>query len=96
MTTYTPHPVSTEGVELSQDLWLLTEQIASNVHEIWSSGRIAEGWQYGESRDDKRKLHPCLVPYDQLPESEKAYDRNTAMETLKLIRKLGFEIRKKE
>ncbi|MDR3194526.1 MAG: Ryanodine receptor Ryr [Tannerella sp.] len=96
MTTYTPNPISTEGVELSQDLLRLTEQIAANVHEIWSAGRLAGGWQYGECRDDRRKLHPCLVPYDRLPESEKDYDRNTAMETLKLIQKLGFEIKKEE
>jgi hypothetical protein len=96
MTIYTPTPISTEGVELSQELQFLTELIAANVHEIWSTGRIAEGWQYGEYRDDALKHHPCLVPYDQLPESEKEYDRNTAMETLKLIQKLGFEIRKKK
>jgi hypothetical protein len=91
---YTPHPISTENVELSGELLLLTEQMAANVHEVWAERRIAEGWQYGETHDDARKLHPCLVPYDQLPESEKEYDRNTAMETLKFIRKLGFDIRK--
>ncbi|MCR5162371.1 MAG: hypothetical protein K6C06_11425, partial [Lachnospiraceae bacterium] len=39
---------------------------------------------------------PCLVPYDELPEREKDYDRMTAMETLKLIIKLGYEIKKKD
>jgi ryanodine receptor 2 len=91
---YIPQPIDLSDVKLSQDLLLLTEQIAANVHEIWSAGRISEGWQYGECRDDKQKQHPCLVPYDELPDSEKEYDRNTAMETLNLIVKLGFEIKK--
>lgn len=94
MTTYQPHPLNTADVELSAELIALTEQLAENVHEVWSAGRIADGWQYGEKRDDARKLHPCLVSYDQLPESEKEYDRNTAMQTIKTIIKLGYNISK--
>lgn len=92
---YTPKPVDTSAVELPQELLKLTEQIAENVHEIWSCGRIAEGWVYGEKRDDSKKTTPCLVPYSQLSESEKEYDRNTAIETLKLIVALGYKIEKK-
>lgn len=92
MPTYTPHPINTADVELSAELQALTEQLAENVHEVWSAGRMADGWQYGEQRDDARKLHPCLVPYNQLPESEKEYDRNTAMQTIKSIVKLGYKI----
>ena len=91
--TYTPHPVSTEGIELPPELKQLTEQIAANVHEVWAAGRINEGWQYGKTHSETLKHHPCLIPYDELPESEKEYDRRTAMETLKLIRKLGFKIK---
>ena len=94
-TIYTPRPVSTEEIELSPDLLELTEQIAANVHEVWAANRIAEGWQYGKERNDTLKHHPCLVPYDELTEIEKDYDRNTAMQTLKLIQKLGFRICKK-
>ena len=90
--TYTPRPVSTEEIELSPDLLELTEQIAANVHDVWAANRIAEGWQYGKERNDALKHHPCLVPYDELTEIEKDYDRNTAMQTLKLIQKLGFKI----
>ena len=92
MKTYTPQPLNTGGIELSPDLLELTEQIAANVHDVWAQNRIAEGWQYGTKRNDGRKEHPCLVPYADLPESEKEYDRKTAMETLKVIKKLGFEI----
>ncbi|MCH5328956.1 MAG: Ryanodine receptor Ryr, partial [Coprobacter sp.] len=51
-----------------------------------------QGWTYGPQRDDAALRHPCLVPYSQLSEAEKEYDRNTSTETLKLILKLGFKI----
>lgn len=90
--TYLPQPIDTSVVELPEELNELAEVIAKNVHEVWAAGRLADGWAYGEERDDERKLHPCFVPYEQLPESEKEYDRHTAQETLKLIVKLGFTI----
>ncbi len=94
MQEYTPHPYDTNGVELSDELLRLTERIAENVHEVWAAGRIAEGWTYGESRDDAKKQTPCLVPYDALPEAEKEFDRNTAMDTLRLVIALGYRITK--
>ena len=92
---YKPNPVDTSQVELSEDLLELTEKIAENVHENWSVGRIAEGWTYGESRNDEKKTTPCLVPYSKLSESEKEFDRVTAIQTLKLIVALGYKIEKK-
>ena len=89
---YIPQPVDTKGVVLPKELNALAEEIAKNVHEVWSEGRMKEGWTYGEKRDDARKHHPCLVPYENLTETEKEYDRNTSQETLKLIMKLGFKI----
>lgn len=91
-TTYTPQPADTSKVNLPNELLSLIEQIAKNVHEVWAATRIAQGWQYGESRDDTYKLHPCLISYEELSEEEKEYDRNTSKETLKLILKLGFNI----
>lgn len=91
---YKPNPMNTEGIELPPELLELTEKIAENVHENWSAGRIAEGWTFGEKRDDVAKTTPCLVPYSQLPEGEKEYDRNTALQTLKLIVALGYKISK--
>lgn len=93
---YTPNPVDTSEVVLSEDLMELTEKIAENVHEVWAVGRIKEGWTYGEVRDDSKKTTPCLVPYDELPDSEKEYDRNTALETIRLIISLGYEVKKKD
>lgn len=86
--------VDTSSVELSEDLIALTEIIAHHVHEVWAQGRIVEGWQWGVVRNDNLKLHPCLVPYDELPDSEREYDRKTALETLKLIKQLGWKIEK--
>lgn len=91
---YNPNPIDTSTINLPTDLLELTEKIAENVHEVWSQNRIKDGWKYGEVRNDARKETPCLIPYNQLPENEKEYDRNTALETLKLIIKLGYDIRK--
>lgn len=92
---YTPAPIDTTNILLPEELTPLLEAMAKNVHEVWAQERLNQGWTYGEKRDDTRKHHPCLVAYDDLPEEEKAYDRNTSIETLKLILKLGFKIEKK-
>lgn len=93
---YTPKPIDTSAVELPEELLELTEKIAENVHENWSAGRIAEGWTYGEARNDTLKTTPCLIPYSELTDSEKEYDRVTALQTLKLIIALGYNIEKVE
>lgn len=91
---YTPQPIDTSDVQLPAEMNQLVEQLARNVHDNWAFGRIKEGWTYGTQRDDKNKKHPCLVDYDDLPENEKEYDRSTAVETIKLILKLGWRIEK--
>lgn len=91
---YQPNPIDTKEVQLSPALLALTERLAENVHENWAKERLAEGWVYGPTRDGDKKTTPCLVPYDQLPDSEKEYDRVTAMETLKAMVALGYRIEK--
>ena len=93
---YQPKPIDTSNIKLSDELLKLTEKIAENVHEVWAAGRIKDGWTYGTVRDDVKKQTPCLVPYSELPESEKEYDRNTALETIKVILSLNYEIKKIE
>ena len=93
-TIYTPQPVDTSDVMLPIELEQLVEQMSKNVHEVWAETRIKQGWMYGEQRNDELKTHPCLVSYEELPEEEKEYDRNTSIGTLKLIMKLGFKIEK--
>ena len=92
---YKPNPIDTKDVEIPKEIVELTEKIAENVHEVWAKSRIDEGWIYGKERDDENNTTPCLVPYDMLPEIEKEYDRNTAMNTIRLIIKLGYKIEKK-
>lgn len=89
---YIPQPMDVSEIQLSKDLGVLIEQMAKNVHEVWAKNRIEQGWSYGVERNDELKQHPCLIPYEELPEIEKAYDRDTALGTLKLISKLGFKI----
>jgi len=93
---YKPNPVNTKDIQLDEDILELAEVLAKNTHEVWSAGRIKEGWKYGKERNDKLKETPCLIPYEELPEVEKEYDRHTALETLKLILKLGYTISKKD
>ena len=90
---YVPKPIDTKDIILPKELLELTEKIAKNVHDVWAEGRIKEGWTYGAEKNSDKKTTPCLLPYEELPESEKEYDRNTAMETLKLIIKLGYKIK---
>jgi hypothetical protein len=92
---YQPKPIDTGAVVLGPDVEELVERLAESIHDNWALRRISEGWRYGPGRDDAKKLHPDLVPYGNLEESEKEYDRTTVRETVKGILALGFEIRPK-
>lgn len=91
---YIPDPVTTSDINLPEDLIALGEDLARNVHEVWAAGRIADGWTKGPRNDDL-KQHPCLIPYEDLSEEEKDYDRRTSVETLKFILSKGYDIVKK-
>ena len=90
--TYTPDPIDISQVRLSSDIEELIEQLAFHSHEVWSQRRIEQGWSWGEERDDSAKQHPCLIPFGDLDDSEKQYDRDAASETLKAIVALGYRI----
>ncbi len=96
MKEYIPKPIDLSDVELHDDLNELREAIAENAHEVWALERQAQGWTYGPQRDDAKKHNPCMVKYSQLPESEKKFDREMAINTLKLVKKLGYDITKRE
>ena len=90
--TYSPKPIDTSFIVLPAELRELTEQLAENAHDLWAAQRFNDGWTYGAQRDDTAKKHPCLVPYAELPEQEKEYDRQTVTGTLKAILALGFVV----
>lgn len=92
---YKPQPIKLDDIPLGDDLLELQEAIAENAHDVWAAARINEEWSYGPVRDDAEKKHPDLVPYSALPDSEKEYDRIMALNTIKLVKKLGFDIVKK-
>jgi RyR domain len=93
--TYQPKPIDTSNVQLPAALLALIEQLAENAHNLYARQRMGEGWRYGPQRNDVTKENPTLVPYQDLPESEKEYDRQMAMETLlKVIIALGYRIEK--
>lgn len=91
---YTPSPIDTSDIRLPDELLELCERLAEHSHDVWGKARIEQGWTFGPERNDQLKQTPCLVPYSELPESEKDFDRNAAMEVLKSIVKLGFCITK--
>ena len=91
---YEPAPIDTSTIDLPAELERLTERLAENAHDLWARRRLADGWTYGPQRDDESKKHPCLVLYADLPDSEKRYDRDAAMGTLKAILALGYRIEK--
>lgn len=92
---YVPHPIDVDNIPLDGDLEELQEAIAENAHDVWAEARMKEGWTYGKERDDVQKLHPDLIPYTALPDSEKEYDRIMAFNTIKLVKKLGYDIVKR-
>jgi ryanodine receptor 2 len=89
---YTPNPIDTADVALPEDLKGLAELLSEHVHDVWALQRMAQSWTYGPKRNDDLKLHPCLVPYAELSESDKDLDRESALGTLRAILALGYRI----
>ncbi len=89
-----PVPIETSRIELSDEILQLCERLARNAHDVWADLRLSEGWTWGPQRDDAEKKHPNLVPYEELSESEKEYDRKIVLTTLKAIIALGYRIQK--
>jgi hypothetical protein len=93
--SYTPRPIDTEEVKLTEELEELKELLAENAHDNWAIRKMSEHWTCGPPNDALRK-HPDLIPYKDLPEEKKEYDRDMAMKTLKAIIALGYKIEKRK
>ena len=89
---YKPEPFDAARVTLSREISDLRDLLARNAHENWAKLRMADGWRYGPDRNDASKEHPGLISFEELPESEKEYDRQTALETIKTLLALGYTI----
>src|SRR5690606_36912944 len=87
---YVPSPLDTSQIKLTDDILKLTDLLAKNAHDNWAQQRISQGWKYGPVRDDIKREHPCLIPYKDLPEPEKEFNRSTALETIKMLLSLGY------
>jgi ryanodine receptor 2 len=87
-------PTDLSDISLPEGYDDIREEIAEEIHKRWATERIAQGWTYGECRNDKLKITNCLVPYKDLPEEEKEYDRTTAETAIKLMIKKGYRIDK--
>ena len=92
LSRYEPRPIPLDGVEVGVELGELVEALARNAHDVWALQRLADGWSWGEERNDVAKTHPCLVDYDDLPDSEKVYDRNVVSSTIRAMIALGFSV----
>jgi hypothetical protein len=93
--TYRPRPIDTSGIDLDPEIEGLVERLAENNHDLWARRRIEDGWRHGPRRDDARKEHPDLIPFGELPESEKEYDRQSVTETLRAVVALGYRFERR-
>lgn len=89
---YDPQPIEVDDAELGPELLELREAIAENAHEVWALKRRSEGWIWGPERNDSLLQTPDMTPYSNLSEEEKDYDRQMALQTLKLVQKMGYRI----
>jgi class 3 adenylate cyclase len=70
------------------------EALSVREHDRWMRERLRQGWTYGPERDDARKHHPSLIPWEALSESEKQKDRDTVVNLRRFIKQAGFRVRK--
>jgi ryanodine receptor 2 len=92
---YRPKPLDTSSVAIPESLFALMETLSANTHDLWARRRMGEGWTFGRQRDDGLRKHPNLVPYDDLAQEDRDYDRMLVCEVIKAILKLGYEIRRR-
>ena len=93
---YQPRPLDTSDIVLPDAVGEVADLLSKNVHEVWAAQKVSDGFSYGERDDKTLKTHHNLVPYEDLSQEDRQYDRNTALETVRVLLKLGFVIQKKD
>jgi hypothetical protein len=68
------------------------EKLAAVEHDRWNSEKRIAGWRFGRTRDPKEMTTPYLVPYQELDEDVKEWDRQSVREIPALLADAGFEI----
>lgn len=96
---YAPHPSRLfESIEIDADIEEIGEGIAEYTHDVWAERRFKQGYVYGpENNSDKKKgplTNKDLVPYSELPESEKILDRESYQGAIKMLIHSGYHIEK--
>ncbi|MCP9259463.1 Ryanodine receptor 44F [Dirofilaria immitis] len=89
---FVPVLVDISNVVLPEFAMEIHEKLAENLHELWAMRKIELGWSYGEVRDQKTRRHPCLTSFQQLPQNEKTYNINLAIDTMKTIEALRYHM----
>jgi hypothetical protein len=70
----------------------MMEKLAEAAHNVWMEGKLRDGWQYGPVTDKEKKFHNCLVPYDQLSETDKESDRDLVRGIPRILKLAGYKI----
>lgn len=72
------------------------ERLAEAAHKVWMDGKLRDGWKYGPVTDKPKKIHSCLVPYNQLSETDKESDRDMVRGIPKILAAAGYKMVKVE
>lgn len=89
---FIPKVIDTQNIDMSNNLEMLRDSLAENMHELWSMSRIEDGWIYGEEHDEQSLTHPYIAPFAMLPPLCKKYKLDLATKTIKTIIGLGYKI----
>lgn len=68
------------------------EFLSEREHEQWMAERVRKGWAFGVRRDDQQKIHNCLIPWNELEETEREKDRNAVRALPAILAKVYLKI----
>lgn len=69
-----------------------TRFLAEKEHEQWVEERVKKGWVYGKDRNDQRRIHGCIVPWEQLSETQRQKDQNAIRALPAILAKVYLKI----